>query len=122
MVSGKRGTSIGSLVDEGRGVGLTNQSFNGRPSLPPMGEINCEPDRDRALTLFGELIHPIMDSFSPIHVDQNGNPQVWDILNPGGHSPNEYVGNERVIDITPEIYQKSKEAMIDAYIKAFPPR
>jgi len=79
--------------------------------------VRCEKDRNKALDLFGELIHPIMDSFSPQHTDEKGSPRIWTPWWPFGHSPNEFIGNETVKDITPEIYKKNKEALIEARVR-----
>ncbi len=80
--------------------------------------MGCEQDRDKELEILGELIHPIMDQYSPEHTDSEGNPRIWNPLWPFGHSPNEFIGNETVKDITPEIYQKTKDAMLNAYFRA----
>lgn len=78
-----------------------------------------ESDRTQALKDFADAAHTITDSFSPEHTDSNGNPRLWFPLLFAGHSPNDYVGDETVHDITPEIYDKATAALINAYNQAF---
>ncbi len=83
-------------------------------------EIQSMNDRIRQLERFGEIIHPIMDRYSPEHRDANGNPKVWNPMWPFGHSPNELIGGETKKYITPTIYQQTTKDIIDAYNLAFP--
>src|SRR5690606_41346498 len=58
-------------------------------------------DREGALKKFGEAMHPVMDSSSPMHTDANGNPKVWSgIGDAWGHSPTYFIGNETSVDLT----------------------
>ena len=57
---------------------------------------------DQALRNFGEGIHPVMDAYSPAHM-QNGKPTLWN-GNPltalmQGHSPGEWMGKETLADL-----------------------
>lgn len=79
-------------------------------------------DRNSQLEKFGELIHPIMDKYSPEHRDINGNPKIWNPMRPFGHSPNELIGRETKRDITSGIYPQVTRDIIDAYNNAFPAR
>lgn len=78
-------------------------------------------ERDKALQAMGIALHPIMDSTSPEHVDQAGNPKVWaGYMRTGhGHSPTEGIGNETVKDITPEVYSTLDKKLNDALGKVF---
>jgi hypothetical protein len=71
--------------------------------------------REEALRLLGEAMHPLMDATSPLHVDKDGDPRVWDPMHPLGHSPNDMMGGESILDITPEIYQTEKTWLNAAY-------
>jgi hypothetical protein len=68
---------------------------------------------------FADAAHTITDSFSLEDTDRNGNPQALVPLLFPGHSPNDYIGKETVHDITPDIYQRSMAALINAYNQAF---
>ena len=74
---------------------------------------NC----DAAMDALGEALHPIMDSTSPMHTDNNGNPNVWNPYYPFGHSPNDKIGNETISEITGEIYQKMDKRLTEAFNK-----
>lgn len=63
----------------------------------------------------GEALHPIMDSTSPMHTDNNGNPNVWNPYYPFGYSPNDKIGNETISEITGEIYQKMDKRLTEAF-------
>jgi hypothetical protein len=54
---------------------------------------------------------------SPIHVDVQGNPKVYD--SPSGHSPVDRIGKERMKDITDAIYQSQDKRIKDAYKQVF---
>lgn len=79
------------------------------------------PDRDAALKLLAEALHPIMDSSSPLHTDDQGNPKEWAWYKAKGHSPNDSVGAERVQDLTQAIVRSQKERLNAAYDKVFGP-
>ena len=81
--------------------------------------MNERGDRSGALKRYGEACHPIMDWSSPEHTDQQGNPKLWDPWHPWGHSPNDYIGNETVNDVTPAILKRQKELLNHAYDSVF---
>jgi uncharacterized protein RhaS with RHS repeats len=72
-------------------------------------------DRDKALKLFGEAMHPVMDSASPMHTTEDGKPREWTGMdtNAVGHSPTDWLGNETSSDITSDV-TKSQNARIGA--------
>jgi len=73
-------------------------------------------DREGALKKFGEAMHPVMDSSSPMHTDANGNPKVWSgIGDAWGHSPTDFIGNETSGDLTPEILESQSARINSAY-------
>ena len=73
-------------------------------------------DRATALKLFGEAMHPVMDSSSPEHTDSNGNPAVWRGMEDAwGHSPTDWIGNETSSDLTPEILGSQSSRINSAY-------
>src|SRR5437667_4559649 len=79
---------------------------------------------DVALDLLGQAIHPIMDSSSPIHRDENGNPYVWGCGfacwgNNSRHSPNEWWGSETMAALDPSIFEDQDRRILDAYKKVF---
>jgi RHS repeat-associated protein len=59
-----------------------------------------------ALEFLTRALHPIMDSFSPMHREANGNPKVWHGLSlmalpkAIGHSPIDFIGRETSRDIS----------------------
>ncbi len=75
--------------------------------------------RDEALDLLSQALHAIMDSSSPMHIDANGNPQVFNPWAPWGHSPNDSIGKETSKDITDAIYKSQDQKISDAYQKVF---
>lgn len=79
------------------------------------------PDRDKALKLLAEALHPIMDSSSPLHTDENGNPKEWAWYKAWGHSPNEGIGSETVKDLTPAILSSQKARLSAAFNAVFGP-
>ena len=52
-----------------------------------------------------------------VHVDSNGNPKVYDT--PKGHSPVDWIGNERTKDITEAIYKSQDKRVMDAFNQVF---
>ena len=78
--------------------------------------------RDEALDLLGEACHPIMDSSSPMHTDENGNPRTWNPNWPFGHSPNDSIGKETAHDLTPEILEQQRRQLNHAYDRVFMPQ
>jgi RHS repeat-associated protein len=73
-------------------------------------------NRAAALTLFGEAMHPAMDSSSPEHTDANGNPRVWRGLRDApGHSPTDWIGNETSKDLTREILASQSRRINSSY-------
>ncbi len=76
-------------------------------------------NRDDQLKTFGEIVHPVMDKYSPEHRDINGNPKEWNPLWPFGHSPMEHIGNETVKDITPNVRDQVTRELIESYNSAF---
>jgi hypothetical protein len=78
-------------------------------------EFTKQGKRNFALDSLAEAMHPIMDSSSPEHVDQLGNPRIWNPLWPFGHSPAEWLGNETVFDLTPAILKEQRRLLSDAY-------
>lgn len=90
--------------------------------LDTLAQCQDVASREKALEFLGEALHPIMDSYSPEHVDDAGNPRVWNLREAlkMRHSPTEFIGNETVKDITPEIYRKVQIELIKAYNEAFP--
>ena len=76
-----------------------------------------------ALRLFGEGMHPMQDSLSPAHKDEDGNPRLWDpVRTPStmiGHSPNDWIGIETKNDITRSIYQQNRDMVRDAAREVF---
>ena len=78
-------------------------------------------DRDAALKLLAEALHPIMDSSSPLHTDVNGNPKEWAWYKAYGHSPNESIGSETAKDLTPAILSSQKVRLNAAFNAVFGP-
>lgn len=78
-------------------------------------------NKNAALVRFGEACHPIMDSSSPVHVDVFGNPRIWNPWWPFGHSPNDYIGNETIHDLTPAILEQQILLLNNAYKGVFEP-
>lgn len=77
-------------------------------------------DRSDALRLFGEAMHPVMDSSSPEHTDKNGNPKIWrGVRDAWGHSPTDWVGNETSKDLTPAILKSQSAVINKAYDQVF---
>jgi hypothetical protein len=74
-----------------------------------------QDDRNAALESLAEAMHTIMDSSSPKHIDQFGNPRIWNPWWPFGHSPVEWLGNETILDITPPILREQRRLLSDAY-------
>src|SRR5690606_5679458 len=73
-------------------------------------------DRDTALKLFGEAMHPVMDSSSAMHTDSNGNTREWRGLRDAwGHSPTDRIGKETSRHLTPEIMDSQSKRMNSAY-------
>ena len=73
-------------------------------------------NRAAALTLFGEAMHPVMDSSSPEHTDANGNPRVWRGLRDApGHSPTDWLGNETSKDLTKQILETQSSRINSSY-------
>ena len=68
-----------------------------------------------AMDALGQALHPIMDSSSPMHTDSSGNPKEWNPLWPVGHSPNDFIGNETINDITDAIYKSMDEQIQAAF-------
>lgn len=79
------------------------------------------PDRDAALKLLAEALHPIMDSSSPLHTDEKGNPKEWAWYKAWGHSPNESIGAETAKDLTPAILSSQKARLNAAFNAVFGP-
>jgi RHS repeat-associated protein len=82
-------------------------------------DANKSGDRNKALKLLGEAMHPIMDISSPMHTDNNGNPKIWNPLWPFGHSPNDSIGDETIHDLTPSILDRDDKAMHILYKYVF---
>ncbi len=83
-------------------------------------------DRATALDYLAKAMHPIMDSSSPAHTDENGNPRTYcgfrcDLTQ--GHSM-DWVpfGRERVSDLTDAIMADQDRRLRDAYDRVFGPR
>jgi RHS repeat-associated protein len=74
-----------------------------------------QDNRNAALDSMAEAMHTVMDSLSPEHVDEHGNPKVWNPWWPFGHSPTDWIGNETVFDITPAITSKLRLLLSDTY-------
>jgi RHS repeat-associated protein len=82
---------------------------------------------DNALYLFSAAAHAIMDSSSPEHVDENGNPKTWAPTwwNPVswwevvGHSPFDWMGGERSEDLTMGILHEQRSELNDLYNQVF---
>lgn len=79
------------------------------------------PNRDAALKLLAEALHPIMDSSSPLHTDANGYPKEWAWYKIRGHSANEKIGSETVRDLTPAILSSQKARLNAAFDAVFGP-
>ncbi|MCX6878581.1 MAG: hypothetical protein NTW21_32920 [Verrucomicrobia bacterium] len=78
-------------------------------------------NRSEAMNLLGQALHTIMDQYSPMHTDSNGNPISYDPNSPNGkkHSKSDAHGEERTLDITPEIYKQQDKLLNDAYFEVF---
>lgn len=80
-----------------------------------------EGHRNEALDRLGEACHPIMDSSSPMHTNPDGTPMAWNPRWPFGHSPNEWIGNETIQNLTPEILDSQTKLLNNAFKKVFGP-
>ncbi len=71
--------------------------------------------KELALHFLGEALHTLMDSSSPMHVDENGNPYTWPSF------PNFFIHafSEGVSDITPQIYASQDQILYGAYNYVF---
>jgi RHS repeat-associated protein len=86
-------------------------------------------DRQSALQYLAQAMHPMMDSSSPAHTDDNGNPITYsdpsllaDWWN--GHSgPDMPIigGKETIYGLTPPILHKEDQMLLDAYNSVFGP-
>lgn len=77
-------------------------------------------DKDKALRLLGEAAHPLMDSSSPHHVDEQGNPRVWrGLIDAWGHSPPEFIGSETAKDLTREIIHNQQRQLNGLFDQVF---
>lgn len=81
-------------------------------------KIACS-DRRRALELYAEAMHPVHDSYSPLHRDKNGGPKVWNPLWPFGHSPVDWLGSETIHDIPSLSREEISDYMKKAYHYVF---
>jgi RHS repeat-associated protein len=76
--------------------------------------------RNAALGVFGQAIHPVMDSSSPEHTDADGNPRQWRGLEDAfGHSPIDWIGSETSRDISVDIYREQSETINEMYDYVF---
>ncbi len=67
-------------------------------------------------------MHPVMDRTSPAHTSENGEIKKWNgIFSLGAlkHSPNEYLGSERVKNLTPKVLSSEKIILNYMYNKVF---
>jgi uncharacterized protein RhaS with RHS repeats len=76
-------------------------------------------DRNTALDLLGQAAHPIMDWSSPMHTNPDGTPRVWNPWQPLGHSPTDFIGNETIHDVTPEMLRRQSQMLNYAYRRVF---
>jgi uncharacterized protein RhaS with RHS repeats len=74
-------------------------------------------DCEKALKALGEALHTVNDSESPVHVDESGNPKVYDTAK--DHSPTDWIGKERTKDITKAIYDSQDKRVMDAFNQVF---
>lgn len=77
-------------------------------------------DRQGALKLLGQALHPVMDSSSPEHTNSDGTPKEWkgavgSTLDGQRHSPTDFIGNETSSDITPAINKSQDQRLNNAY-------
>lgn len=82
----------------------------------------CGGNHADAVRIFGELLHPLMDSSSPMHRDAtSGDPLPWEgILKGGpGHSPWEGMGRETKAHITDSVRAYNKNVLRVAHSWAF---
>jgi hypothetical protein len=103
----------------GKATGLMNQFIADK--LNKAREFAQCGNRNAALDLLGEALHPLMDSSSPMHVDADSNPKVWNPWWPFGHSPNESIGDETVKEVTLQILQQQQPLLNNAYDRVFGP-
>jgi RHS repeat-associated protein len=76
-------------------------------------------DRNAALDLLGHAAHPIMDWSSPMHTNPDGTPRVWNPSWPFGHSPTDFIGNETIHDVTPDMLERQSQMLNYAYRRVF---
>ena len=79
---------------------------------------------DEALFVFGEAIHTQMDSTSPEHVDENGDPIEWKTLDFWSHGWGDLFGDrpgcgECVNDVTDGILQTNVATILHSYTYVF---
>ena len=84
--------------------------------LSQAGAAQQAGDHAGALKNFGEAVHPIMDSSSPMHTNADGNPKPYYGIISGllGHSPSDLIGGrETSRELTPSILS-SQSVLINA--------
>jgi hypothetical protein len=74
--------------------------------------------RNYSLKMFGEAIHPLMDSTSPAHVTKTELPKGWNIFKFWKHGKREGE-SENLEDLTPEVIEKSNTLIRNAFKEVF---
>nr|WP_223629349.1 RHS repeat-associated core domain-containing protein [Thermomonas beijingensis] len=111
-----------SMAQEGQsGADAIKQrdSFIGKTMVAARGAAD-QGDRQGALKLLGQALHPVMDSSSPEHTNSDGTPKEWkgavgSTLDGQRHSPTDFIGNETSSDITSAIYKSQDQRLNNAY-------